>query len=197
VLVANYNPEFEKGECGVTGSVAAFKRNPDGRCEDSDVQPPHPHQKAEPYTTPHTTPHTPLTAHTSDTSLSFTPLSVFFSLHFILRPSPFTLRRGSIADEDRGLVRFPSPSHQMVFPRWDTENHARQNCPHAHMVLMSRDQKTVRLCEGVQDGCTKEKEQGKGTICVCRRGTRRVYQGKVTSNGRTAAAQGNMGKGTV
>ena len=31
VLVANYNPEFEKGECGVTGSVAAFKRNPDGR----------------------------------------------------------------------------------------------------------------------------------------------------------------------
>ena len=31
VLVANYNPEFEKGKCGVTGSVAAFKRNPDGR----------------------------------------------------------------------------------------------------------------------------------------------------------------------
>ena len=144
----------------------------------------HPHQKAEPYTTTHhTTPlthHCPLllslssflypsffTLHPSLFTLHPSPFTLHpssFTLHpspftLALHPSPFTLRRGSIADEDRGLVRFPSPSHQMVFPRWDTENHARQNCPHAHMVLMSRDQKTVRLC---------------------RRGARRVYQGKGT-----------------
>ena len=50
----------------------------------------------------------------------------------------------------------------MVFPRWDTENQARQNCPHAHMVLMSRDQKTVRLYV-----------YGEGY----KKGTRGVYQG--------------------